>query len=191
MSDSLAILREPLKGDFEWLPQHQEAFEKLLSVLRDPECCYVHLASPDLPIWARCDSSTRRTSGQAFQTQVVDGKVLGPFVLCYSYKSWNAIPNFVNLTANLRELTGLLWFVRQLATDYPSHPHKRIIATDSIIIGLLSYAAKHNSSLADDRLFFTQLENTEICWTSNLDLGLRAVDWYTRIDEGFRSWNIS
>ena len=33
----------------------------------------------------------------------------------------------------------------------------------------------------------TQLENTEICWVSNLDLGLRCSDWFTRTDEDYKS----
>ena len=185
-TDALAILREPLKGhEWVWKDTHQKAFEEMLLIFGKPECLFVYLPNPNLPIWARCDSSTRKTCCVAFQQQQIDGRTLGPFPLGFMYKSWNAIPNFQSLTAAKQELTGLLFMVRQMDSSFPSHPEKRIIATDSVVVGLLSLAAKYNSVLADDRLFFAQLHNTEICWLSNLDMGMRTADWFTRTEEDF------
>ena len=185
-SDSLAIIREPLKGnEWIWTERHQKAFEDILTILSKPECLFVYLPNPRLPLWARCDSSTRKTCCMVYQIQQLGDKTLGPFPLGFMYKSWNALPNFPALTANQRELTGLLFMVRQMDKNFPSHPMPRIIATDSVIIGLLALAAKYNSTLADDRLFFAQLHNTEICWVSNLDVGMKLADWWTRTEEDF------
>ena len=185
-SDSLAVIREPLKGnEWVWNQEHQKAFEDILKILSKPECLFVYLPNPRLPLWARCDSSTRKTCCMVYQIQQLGEKTLGPFPLGFMYKSWNALPNFPALTANQRELTGLLFMVRQIDKNFPSHPEKRIIATDSVIIGLLALAAKYNSTLADDRLFFAQLHNTEICWVSNLDVGMKLADWWTRTEEDF------
>ena len=185
-TDALAILREPLKGhEWIWKDTHQKAFEDMLAIIGKPENLFVYLPNPNLPIWARCDSSARKSCCVVYQQQQIGEKILGPFPLGFMYKSWNALPNFHALTANKQELTGLLFMVRQMDACFPSHPEKRIIATDSVIIGLLSLAAKYNSTLADDRLFFAQLSNTEICWVSNLDLGMRTADWFTRTEEDF------
>ena len=184
MSDDIAIMRTALKGDFFWGKEHQQAFENTQKILCDPKSLFVHLPSNALPIFGRVDSSEYCSAGMLFQQQPVveEGKsrILGPYPISFYNKSWGSIPKFRHYPPHIRELYGLNHFTRQFLSDFPHHPQKRVIVTDSLVIGLLCAGARYNASLSNDKLFFSQCENLEVCWSSNLDLGLKWADYNTR-----------
>ena len=189
MSDDIAIMRTALKGEFFWGKEHQQAFENTKKILSDPKSLFVYLPSNALPIFGRVDSSEFCSAGVLFQQQPVmeEGKqrILGPFPISFHYKSWGSIPKFRHYPPHIRELYGLNHFTRQFLSDFPHHPQKRVIITDSLVIGLLCAGARYNASLSNDKLFYSQCENLEVCWSSNLDLGLKWADYNTRSQADF------
>ena len=182
LSDSLAIIREPLGGPrFIWTQKHQDALEVLSKILSHPEACYVYLPSPNLPIQMACDSSKVKSCAIVYQMQKIEKKILGPYVLAYLYKSWNHSPEFQSGGSSAqRELWGLLFGIRKLEEEFPSATQERHVVTDALACGLLNFGAKVNSKLANDRLYISSIPNLKLCWTKSSDLALSAADFFTR-----------
>ena len=182
LSDSLAILREPLGGPrFIWAQRHQDALETMSKILSHPEACFVYLPSPHLPIQMACDSSKVKSCAIIYQIQKIEKKILGPYVLAYLYKSWNHSPEFQSGGSSAqRELWGLLFGIRKLEEEFPSATQERHVVTDALACGLLNFGAKVNSKLANDRLYISSIPNLKLCWTKSSDLALSAADFFTR-----------